>query len=400
MAPEIDALTDPLGAFCPGPRLRLAGAPGGPLSGTTFAAKDSFDVAGHRTGNGQPTWRETHAPAAKTAWVIQRLLDAGADLAGKVQCDELQYSLNGENVHYGTPTNPAAMDRIPGGSSSGSASAVAGGAVDFAVGTDCGGSVRLPASYCGILGIRPTHNRIPATGGAPLAAGFDVVGWFARDGALFRRIGEVLLDDPAPARPFDQVVVAEDAFDLAGDEIRAALAGAVAELRAGRRQVDTAALGEGDFTPWVQAFRILQGAEIWATHGDWITRHRPELGPGIRERIAYAEKIQADQIAEAAEVRDRVRARLANLLAGDTVICLPTSPGVAPRLATPTDQLEAFRYRAFSLLCVAGLCGLPQVSLPLGRLADGPVGLSLIAPAGRDADLLALAAELMEPAAA
>ncbi len=387
---------DPLAAFCSGPRLRLAGTPRGPLTGITFAVKDSFDVAGHRTGNGQPTWRDSHPPAAETAWAVRRLLDAGADLAGKTQCDELQYSLNGENVHYGTPTNPAAPGRIPGGSSSGSASAVAGGAVDVALGSDCGGSVRLPASSCGILGFRPTHGRIPATGAVPLAAGFDTVGWFARDAELFRRVGEVLLDDPAAARPLDRVIIAEDAFALAGDEIRAALAGALTALDAPGRQVDTGAVADGDFAPWVQAFRFLQGAEIWATHGAWIEQNRPEFGPGIRERIAFAAEIDADQVAVAGQVRDRVKARLDELLAGDTVICLPTSPGVAPRLATPTEQLEAFRYRAFSLLCIAGLCGLPQASLPLGRLADGPVGLSLIAPPGRDVDLLALVQELME----
>ncbi len=400
MTRETAESDDRLAAFCPGPRLRLAGTPGGPLTGTTFAVKDSFDVAGHRTGNGQPTWRASHAPAAETAWAVQRLLDGGADLAGKTQCDELQYSLNGENVHYGTPSNPAAPGRIPGGSSSGSASAVAGGAVDVALGTDCGGSVRLPASYCGILGFRPSHGRIPATGGVPLAAGFDTVGWFAREPALFRRVGEVLLDDPSPARAFDRVIVAEDAFTLAGDEVRKALATAVAALDAPGRQVAAGAVAEGDFTPWVQAFRILQGAEIWATHGDWIEQYRPELGPGIRERIAFAAEIDADQVALAGQVRARVKARHGALLAGDTVICLPTSPGAAPRLATPTDQLEAFRYRAFSLLCIAGLCGLPQVSLPLGRLADGPIGLSLIAPPGRDTDLLALAEELMASVAA
>ena len=240
-----------------------------------------------------------------------------------------------------------------------------------------------------------TTRRIPATGGVPLAAGFDTVGWFAREPALFRRVGEVLLDDPSPARTFDRVIVAEDAFTLAGDQVRKSLAAAVAALEAPGRRVAVGALAEGDFTPWVQAFRILQGAEIWATHGAWIKRYQPDFGPGIRERIAFAAEIDTDQIAEAGQVRAQVKARLDALLAGGTMICLPTSPGVAPLLGTPTDQLEAFRYRAFSLLCIAGLCGLPQASLPLGRLADGPIGLSLIAPPGRDTDLLALTAELM-----
>ena len=388
---------DPLGAFCPGPRLRLAGAPDGPLAGLTFAAKDSFDVAGHRTGNGSPEWLESHPPAARTAWAVQRVLDAGAELVGKNQCDELQYSLNGENVHYGTPTNPAAPDRIPGGSSSGSASVVAAGVVDFALGLDCGGSVRLPASYCGILGLRPTHGRIPADGAVPLAPGFDTVGWFARDPAIFQRVGRVVLSDGSEAVARKRIILAEDAFALAGGDVRRALDRAVAALSALGGRVVTESVAANGLDAWVDAFRILQGAEIWAQHGQWITERQPRFGPGIRERIALAAQIGADQVAEARQVRSAVARRVAGLLADDALICLPTAPGVAPRRATPTDQLEQFRFRAFGLLCIAGLCSLPQVSLPLGEIDGCPVGLSLIAPPMGDLDLLAIAVELMAP---
>jgi amidase len=184
---------DPLNAICRHTHVALAGSGSGPLTGLTFAAKDVFDIAGHRTGNGNPVWLETHPPAERTASAVQRLLDAGARMVGKTHTDDMAYSLNGENVHYGTPVNPVAPGRIPGGSSSGSVAAVAGGLVDFALGTDCGGSVRLPASYCGVYGLRPTHGLVPADGVVPLAPSFDTVGWFARDAALMRRIGEVLL---------------------------------------------------------------------------------------------------------------------------------------------------------------------------------------------------------------
>ena len=161
---------DPLHAFTRHTHVALDGSGVGPLAGLTMAVKDVYEIAGHRTGNGNPVWLETHPAAEQTASSVQRLLDAGARMVGKTHTDELAYSLNGENRHYGTPTNAKAPGRIPGGSSSGSAAAVSGGLVDFALGTDCGGSVRLPSSYCGIYGIRTSHGLIPADGIIPLAA--------------------------------------------------------------------------------------------------------------------------------------------------------------------------------------------------------------------------------------
>jgi amidase len=173
----------------------LPGAATGPLAGLTFAAKDLFDVAGYVACAGNPDWLRTHAPAGKTAPVVQTLLEAGATLMGKTVTDELAFSMSGENIHYGTPINPAAPARIPGGSSSGSASATASKLVDFALGTDTSGSIRVPASYCGLFSLRPTHGRISCQGVIPLAPSFDTVGWVARDATLLQRIGEVLLAD-------------------------------------------------------------------------------------------------------------------------------------------------------------------------------------------------------------
>lgn len=392
---DTNATDDPLGAFCPGPRLRIAGAPGGPLSGLTFAAKDSFDVAGQRTGNGHPVWLTTHEPAAETAWPVQCLLDAGADLAGKTQCDEIQYSLNGENDHYGTPRNPAAPDRVPGGSSSGTVSAVAGEAVDFGLAVDCGGSVRIPASYCGVLGLRPTHGRISGHGCAPLAPSFDTIGWFARDPDLFERVGRVLLRDDSAARPPGRIVIAEDAFALAGDEVRSVLDDAVDAVRALAGPVTAAQLAPDGFESRLKAFGILQGSEIWAQHGEWITKHQPSFGPGVRERVERASRIGADEVAAALRAREEAVRHTLQLLGNDAFICLPTAPGAAPRLATPAAEIDQFRGRALSLLSTAGLCSLPQISLPLGTIEGCPLGLSLIAPPNRDVDLLAAARELM-----
>ena len=208
---EDSEMKDPLGAFCRHVDIRVDGATVGPLAGLTFAAKDIYDVGGHTCCCGNPDWLATHPPAERTATAVTALLAAGATLVGKTLTDELAFSLNGENDHYGTPVNPAAPDRIPGGSSNGSASAVAGELVDTALGSDTGGSVRAPASYCGIYGIRTSHGAIPLDGVMPLAPSFDTVGWFARDAEMLERVGGVLLGDGA-ATPPRRLLYVEDAF--------------------------------------------------------------------------------------------------------------------------------------------------------------------------------------------
>ena len=387
---------DPSGAFCRDTHVALRGATTGPLAGLRFAAKDIFDIEGHRTGFGNPTWLETHGPAGATASAVQGLLDAGADLAGKTLTDELAYSLTGENLHYGTPLNPAAPDRVPGGSSSGSASAVAAGLVDFALGTDCGGSVRLPASYCGILGIRPTLGRIPMDGIAPFSATFDVIGWFARDAGRLASVGRILLGETEGPEAPRRLVVADDAFELVDAKVRAALQPAVerASERVGAtRHVKVSPTSLPD---WFGNFRVIQASEIWANHGEWITAAKPAFGRGIRERMDWASRVKPDEVRRARERHAEIRARLDDLLAEDEVACLPSSPRVAPLRNTPTDDLEVrFRHQAMCLLCISGLGGLPQVSLPLATLEGLPLGLSFIARRGRDAMLLSLAATLM-----
>ena len=216
------AIIDTLDAFCTDTEAFLEGIPGGPLSAMTFAAKDIFDVAGHVTGGGNPDWKATHAPAERTAWVIQTLVDAGANMVGKTHTDELTRGILGVNAHYGTPINPNAPGRVPGGSSSGSAAAVAGGLVDFALGSDTGGSVRIPASFCGLYGLRPTHGRIPLDGILQQAPSYDTIGWFARDVETFARVGSVLFgSDIAAGRP-RKLTIAEDAFAAADDSVAAA----------------------------------------------------------------------------------------------------------------------------------------------------------------------------------
>jgi amidase len=388
---------DTLGAFCRHTHVAQDGAAHGPLRGTTFGVKDLYQIAGHRTGFGNPTWLETHPAATATAVAVQRLLDAGARMVGKTQTDELAYSLNGENRHYGTPVNPAAPGRLPGGSSSGSAAAVAGGLVDFALGSDTGGSVRVPASYCGVYGMRVSHGAVPLAGAIAFAPSFDTAGWFARDAALFERVGRVLLADDAPARSPQRLLVATDAFLHADASAAAALAAAldrVAALLGGPEAIRVAPEG---LDAWMNDFRVIQAFEIWNTLGGWVRGLRPDFGGGIAERFAWASTITAEAAGAATERRDAIRQRMNALLAGDAVLAIPTTVGIAPRLGTPTKELEAWRNRCLGLLCIAGHAGLPQINLPLATLDGCPLGLSLIAARGNDTLLLTLARRLLQP---
>src|SRR5437667_1979268 len=268
---------DPLNAFCSHFTARLKGAPTGPLAGLTFAAKDLFDIAGHVTGAGNPDWLALHAPAARTAPVVQALVDAGATMVGKTHTDELSRGIFGENAHYGTPKNPRAPGRVPGGSSSGSAAAVAGGLVDFALGTDTGGSVRVPASFCGLYGIRPTHGRIPLDGILLQAPSYDTIGWFARDAELFARVGAVLLQSNIPAARPRRLVLAEDAFEVADAGVAEALHPCVARLIALIGETTTVRLAPEGLAAWSEQQQVLQGREAWETAQDWIDRVNPRF---------------------------------------------------------------------------------------------------------------------------
>lgn len=385
---------DNLGAFCRHTHVEAKGSGHGPLKGLTCAIKDIYDIAGQKTGFGSPDWLETHERAARTAPAVQLLLDAGADVAGKAQTEEMTWSLTGENAHYGTPVNVNAPGRIPGGSSSGSAAAVAAGLVEFALGSDTGGSMRGPASYCGILGIRPTHGRISMEGVCPLASSFDTCGWFARDAEIFERVGRVLLKDDAPAATPGALLVAKDAFELAEAAASAALAPAMERIVAllGRPQEVT--VGDEPLSRWVDYFRFIQGSEVWAHHGEWVKRVQPRFGPGIRERFAWAPTIDPADVARARVRRAEIASRVDQLLAGGAVLVLPSMPGIAPLRNSPADVVDAVRVRALPMLSIAGLAGTPQISLPMATLDGCPLGISLMAARNNDTLLLALARQL------
>lgn len=377
------------------PDLAVDGTEGGPLSGFRVAVKDLYDVAGHVTGYGNPTWAATHAPADRHAETVQALLDAGAAVRGKTHTDELAYSLYGENFHYGTPENVNAPGRVPGGSSSGSAAAVAAGLVEAALGTDTGGSVRIPASYCGLFGLRPTHGRVSKAGLLPLADSYDVPGWFARDPALMTAVGRVLLPGFTDAPVQGRAIRPDDLWALADDDVCAAVdapAKAIAEMLGG---AETASFDDTTLGDWFPAFRVSQGYEIWQAHGAWIEDHHPAFGPDTAERLAIAKAITEADNAEAVDRRSAIAARILSVLGNDGLAIFPTAPGPAPVRGESEDDRKAFRIRILRMTLPSGVSGCPQISLPVGRVTrDGhmlPVGLSIMGPPGSDERLLAIA---------
>jgi amidase len=382
--------------FVPGPAVWIDGAPGGPLAGMTFAAKDLFDVAGHPTGGGNPDWPRWHPIPTRHAWAVQRLLDAGATLIGKTITDEVSLGILGENAFDGTPLNPKAPDRVPGGSSSGSASAVAQGLCDTALGTDTGGSVRVPASFCGLHGIRPTHGRLDLTGMLPQAPTSDTTGWFARDARTFARVSAVMLGEPIATGLPSRLVVAQDAFGLADEATAAALQPMVRRLAALVREAREEVMAPPGLTAWARAQRTLQPWEAWQTFKEWIDRDNPRMAFSVARNLALATTIPESERQWAALVRAEARARLTALLPAGTILCLPTTPFPAPPKGLPLATLEPLRARITCLAAHGGLTGLPQVSLP-GAHVDGlPVGLSIVGARGSDAALVAVARAMEE----
>ena len=372
----------------------VRGASTGPLAGLTAVVKDMYDIAGTRTGGGSPEWLAAQKPAIRHAAAVEQILAAGATITGKTICDEFFYSVTGINAHYGMPVNLRAPGRIPGGSSSGSAAACGANACDFALGSDTGGSVRIPAAFNGLYGLRPSHGRIDLSGAMAMAPSFDVAGWFANAPGIFHRVGEVLLRGKAVLASVNNLIIATDAFAQADDEVAALgrrfLQRARAQLPAASEQT----VAPGGFDDWREAFRVVQAKEVWETFGDFVVRASPKFGPGIKERMAFAASVTAEQANAARKVAAAGREHLRALVPPGTIVALPTSPSIAPRVELKADELESFRVRVMRLTCPAGLAGLPQMNLPAGTVYGCPAGLSFIAWSGGDEVLLDLAVSL------
>jgi len=369
----------------------VKGAASGPLAGLSAVVKDMYDIAGERTGCGSPEWLATHPPAARNCPPVQKILDAGATIIGKTVCDEYFYSVSGANAHYGTPVNIRAPGRLPGGSSAGSAAACGAGLCDFALGSDTGGSVRVPASFNGIYGLRPTHERIEHSGVADMAPSFDVPGWFAATPGVFRKVGAVLLDNRGVAAQINRVVVLEDAFAQAEEPVADLLRTLLEFMSDDLPGMAHSRIAPDGFDPWREAFRIVQAYETWQTFGAFVTKHRPNIGPGVKERMQFASTVTSAQADASREVVNKARDHIRQIVVPGTVLALPTAPSIAPKIEISGAELEEFRTRVMRLTCTSGISGLPQMNIPGGTINGCPIGLSFIGWAGGDEALLDLA---------
>jgi amidase len=384
-------MTDQINAFVPGPRMTIEGAPDGPLAGLRFAAKDLFDIAGYPTGGGNHDWARSHPVPTRHAWAVQTLLHAGATLVGKTITDEVSLGILGENAFDGVPLNSKAPDRVPGGSSSGSAAAVAAGLCDTALGTDTGGSVRVPSSFCGLYGIRPTHGRLDVTGMLPQAPSSDTTGWFAHDVATFARVSSVLLGEAVPELLPTKLLIAVDAFGFADAVVAAALRPMVERLARLVGDVRDEVMAPQGLSVWARAQRTLQPHEAWQTFRAWVERDNPRMAFGVARGLITGSMVSESERAWAELMRQEARGRMAYLLPPGTIMCMPTTPFPAPLKGLSLPELGPMRDRITCLCSHGGLTGVPQVNIP-GSEVDGlPIGLSIVGGRGTDATLIAVA---------
>jgi amidase len=365
---------DTVNAFVGPPSVLVPGAPRGPLAGVSLAVKDVIDVVGVVTTACVPEFAAAHEPAAESAAAVATLTDAGATVVGKTATDQLAYALSGTTMPSGPPLNVRAPGRITGGSSAGSAAAVAAGLVELAFGTDTGGSIRVPSSYCGIVGWRPTHGRVDVRGIVHLARSFDTVGLLARDVETIATAADLLLDDDrAPA--ITSATWVGELTDRVEPDARSSLTAAI--------PASSMALGV-DLTRAAAAFRAIQGREAWREHGAFIESAHPALHPDIAERFATASRVTDDEVHDALEVRGEVARIVADATSGGAVLLGPATPAGAPELGAP----DTARARALELTCLAGLGGAPVVVLPLGHDGDLPIGVACLGAPGSDRALL------------
>ncbi|XAR63968.1 Amidase [Bertholletia excelsa] len=385
-----------------------------PLTGVFFAVSDIFEMDGFVTGFGNLDWARTHEAASQTSFVVSTLVEGGATCVGKTVIDEMSYSINGENKQYGMPTNPVAPARIPGGSSSGAAVAVAANLVDFSLGVDTDGGVRVPAGYCGVIGFRPSYGAVSHMGVIPVSSSFDTVGWFAKDPSILRRVGHVLLQIPFTTQHNPRnIIIADDCFQLLKVPVGWVAQAVIksTEKLFGRQVLKHENLVEYlDFkVPSLKAFhfkksnsevesssirllgnvmQLVKRHEFKDNHGEWISSVNPTLNPIVAAQIQESMEMSDEEIKNFQTIRNEMRVALNSLLKDDGILVIPTIADPPPKTGGKEMFSEDYLSRAFSLLSVASVSGCCQATLPLGLHDKCPISVSLLARHGGDRFLL------------
>lgn len=347
--------------------------------GPRVGVKDSIDIAGFPTRMGSACLADV-APAAQHAAVVRSLLAAGCRIVGKTNMHELAYGLTGINRWAGTPVNPRAPGRVPGGSSSGSAAAVAAGLVDFALGNDTGGSIRLPAACCGVAGLKPSFGRVSRVGVHPQSSTLDCVGPLAREVSMIER-AMAMID--AAFRPQDAPPHATVGWVQV--EANAAVS-AAARAALDRAGFEVRSVALPTFAAAFSAALTIIGAETWAAFGYLAACER--LGADVRTRLGAARAISGAEVAAAETLRRKWRAEVDAALSGLDALALPTLPDLPLMLAAAGDARAALH----SSWCVRpfNLSGHPAITLPI-TVQGVPAGLQLVGRARQDEALCALA---------
>jgi len=373
----------------------------GNLDNLKFAVKDIIDVAGFITGCGNPSWKKSQQKAVSNACCVDQLLSQGATCVGKTHTDEFAFSLLGENHFYGTPINPRTPDRVPGGSSSGSVSSVACRLVDFSLGTDTGGSIRVPASNCGVFGFRPSHGRISVAGVHPFAPTFDTVGVFANTLDMINDVAQILLaSEMTDQKNKPKFYILEDAFQLSDHVIKETILEKLDEMISYEMlSFSDIFTNENtmDFKQIFQTYCTIQWAEIWNTHGYLITHEKPQLGPHAKKNFHITKELDRSTIQQALRIRWRFEKTINEFLDKNHVLLIPTSPTFAPvKGSIGKDRRKGDYYpRTLGLTAISGLARLPQLTIPFTSYEEKPIGLSLLMKKDQDEQLLSYAKELM-----
>jgi len=375
----------------------------GTLDGLNFAVKDNIDLQGTKTSYGSIPWKNHHTEAVYNALCIEQLLCSGATCIGKTIADEFTYSLDGESHFFGTPVNPKAPDRVPGGSSSGSASAVACRLTDFSIGTDSGGSVRVPASLCGIWGMRPSLHRISEAGVLPFMPSVSTVGAFSNNIETLEKVMKVLLrsEDREPGN-LRQIYLLEDAFALADPAVREAVEKRTAFIHELEGITVTPVslsriLGEdSNLDTCNEALRILQTLEFANTIGGWIETYQPEKGPSFTAAYQNVKNFDRADCLEALHACEKIHSRIRRFTREGDLFLFPTTPTIAPRRGTLNNlkNVRNFYNRTMAVTSFSGIGRMPEISIPAATADGAPVGISLAAGVYQDEFLLSAAGYL------